>query len=297
MIPGGDDRAPSRGQSVEEPRLPGRCSPRRTIAPVLRVITWNLNSIRTRRRRLFGLLERHAPDVLCLQELRAPAEVFPTLRLAEAGYHAVVHAQAARNGVAVIARQKPRLLQRGLPPCRKRKEARFLDCSVAGIRILTAYVPNGKSPRHPDWAYKLAWLTALRDHLDTRADPGEPLLLCGDFNVAPSDRDDASPNPGGVLCHPSGRSALARLVRFGLADAYRLLWPEGEEPAKGIYTWWDYTRLSFARNDGARIDHVYLTKPLAGVLRACFVDRDERRQRRGQDIPSDHAPVICDLAR
>lgn len=187
-------------------------------------------------------------------------------------------------------------MRRGLGPCTARGETRFLDCSISGLRVLTAYVPNGKAPSHPDWRYKLAWLAALLDHLEAAADPGMPLVLCGDFNVAPTDRDSASPNPAGVLCHPEARSALARLTRFGLHDAYRLRYAEGQEPLKGIYTWWDYTRLSFARNDGARIDHIYLTAALSDRLRAVFVDRDERRQKKGQDIPSDHAPVICDLA-
>ena len=262
---------------------------------VVRVITWNLNSIRTRRARLFRLLERHHPDVVCLQELRGPADVFPTAELRHAGYRSLVHAQPARNGVAILSRERAELRQSGLPLCTARGETRLLDCSVAGLRVLSVYVPNGKSPQHPDWRYKLEWLAALRRHLDTTADRITPLALCGDFNVAPTDRDTASPNPRGVLCHPEGRRALAGVVSFGLVDAYRRTYAEGEEPAKGIYTWWDYTRLAFARNDGARIDHIYLTVPLAERLRGVFVDRDERRQRKGQDIPSDHAPVVCDL--
>ena len=262
----------------------------------LRVITWNLNSIRTRRPRLLRLLERHAPDVLCLQELRAPAETFPWLDVEAAGYRAVVHAQAARNGVAVLARESPELLARGLAPCRTRGEARLLDVRVAGFRIITAYVPNGKAvARAADWSYKLEWLAALRQHLDTAADPAERLVLCGDFNVAPSDRDAATADPGGVLCHPDARDALARVVGWGLVDAYRQVHAEGEEPAKGLYTWWDYTRLAFARDAGARIDHIYLTAPLRGRIRAVRVDRDERRQRKGEDNPSDHAPLLCDL--
>ena len=264
-------------------------------SPPVRVVTWNLNSIRTRRARLFGLLERHEPDVLCLQELRAPAGDFPWLEVERAGYRAVVHAQAARNGVAVVAREEPEVLRRGLPACTGRGEARLLDVSVGGLRVLSAYVPNGKAVSHPDWGYKLEWLGALREHLAGTADPEAPLILAGDFNVAPADRDAAVADPGGVLCHPAARAALGDLRSFGLFDAYRLLHPEGEEPEKGIYTWWDYTRLAFARNEGARIDHLYLTRPLVAGLRRVAVDRDERRRKRGQDIPSDHAPVLCDL--
>ena len=262
----------------------------------MRVITWNLNSIRTRRARLLRLLERHEPDVLCLQELRAPAETFPWLDIEAAGYRAVVHAQAARNGVAVLARETPEVLARGLGPCRARGEARLLDVRIAGLRVITAYVPNGKAvARVEDWNYKLEWLRALRDHLDANAESAEPLVLCGDFNVAPSDRDSATADPGGVLCHPDVRTALAAVVGWGLVDAYREIYAEGEEPEKGLYTWWDYTRLAFAKNVGARIDHIYLTAPLAGRIAAVRVDRDERRQRKGEDIPSDHAPVLADL--
>ena len=262
----------------------------------MRVITWNLNSIRTRRARLLRLLERHKPEVLCLQELRAPAETFPWLDVQAAGYRAVVHAQAARNGVAILARDSPEVLGRGLPPCRARGEARLLDVRVAGLRIITAYVPNGKAvSRVEDWSYKLEWLRALREHLAGGADPEEPIVLCGDFNVAPGDRDSATADPGGVLCHPDARAALAGVVGWGFTDAYRKVYAEGEEPEKGLYTWWDYTRLSFARNVGARIDHFYLTAPLVGRIASVRVDRDERRQRKGEDIPSDHAPVLCDL--
>ena len=262
----------------------------------MRVITWNLNSIRTRRPRLLRLLARHEPDILCLQELRAPAEAFPWLDIEAAGYRAVVHAQAARNGVAILARESLEVLERGLPPCRERGETRLLDVRAAGCRVITAYVPNGKAvSRAEDWSYKLEWLGALRDHLAGNADPAEPLILCGDFNVAPKDQDAAVADPGGVLCHPDARTALRGVVAWGLSDAYRTVYAEGEEPAKGLYTWWDYTRLAFAKNVGARIDHIYLTGPLAGRIGSVRVDRDERRQRKGEDIPSDHAPVLCDL--
>ena len=262
----------------------------------MRVVTWNLNSIRTRRARLYRLLERHEPDILCLQELRAPADAFPWLDIQAAGYRAVVHAQAARNGVAVLARETPEVLGRGLAPCRARGEARLLDVRIAGLRVITAYVPNGKAvSRTEDWNYKLEWLGALRDHLAANANEGGPLVLCGDFNVAPTDRDSAVADPGGVLCHPAARAALADVVGWGLVDAYRQVHAVGEEPEKGLYTWWDYTRLAFARNVGARIDHVYLTAPLAARIGSVRVDRDERRQRKGEDIPSDHAPVLCDL--
>ena len=183
-------------------------APDERFAPV-RVITWNLNSIRTRRNRLFRLLERHRPDVLCLQELRAEAEVFPAAEAREAGYRAIVHAQAARNGVAILAKEPLAERRRGLPQCAARGEARLLDVSVAGVRVISAYVPNGKAVSHPDWDYKLAWLAGLREHLDREARAGEALILCGDFNVAPSSRDTSSPDPGGVLCHPSARAALA----------------------------------------------------------------------------------------
>ena len=278
--------------SLGGPSLPSRYPPPLSV----RVITWNLNSIRTRRARLLRLLERHEPDILCLQELRAPAETFPWLDIQAAGYRAVVHAQAARNGVAILARETPEVLERGLPPCRERGEARLLDVRVAGLRVITAYVPNGKAvTRAEDWGYKLEWLGALREHLDGTADATEPLILCGDFNVAPIDRDASVADPGGVLCHPDARAALNEVLAWGLRDSYREVYAEGTEPEKDFYTWWDYTRLAFARNVGARIDHIYLTAPLIARIESVRVDRDERRQRKGEDIPSDHAPLVCDL--
>lgn len=221
--------------------------------------------------------------------------MFPRLAVEGAGYRAVVHAQAARNGVAVLAREPMTVRGRGLRPCRSRKEARLIDVEVAGLRVISVYVPNGKAPSHPDWSYKLEWLRALARYLASETGPDDPLVLAGDFNVAPLDRDAASPNPDGVLCHPEARAALAEVVDRGLADAFRIAFPEGAEDDRNLYTWWDYTRLSFARNAGARIDHVYLAAPLASKLRKVFVDRDERRQRKGQDVPSDHAPVVVDL--
>ncbi len=264
----------------------------------MRIITWNLNSIRTRRARLLRLLERHRPDVLCLQELRAEREEFPWLEVKAAGYAAAVEAQPARNGVAVLARNPVEVRSCSLP-VGDRDEARMLDVMLdvaAGpLRVLSVYVPNGKSPRHPDWRYKLDWLGALRERLSATARPEEPLAVCGDFNVAPLDRDSAVADPNGVLCHPSARKALADLIDWGLSDAYRRRYPVGGEPDKGIYTWWDYTRLSFARDVGARIDHILVTPPLADRITGVRVDRDERRQRKGEDIPSDHAPLIADF--
>ena len=288
---GAPRRLPRSSDGFPSPIRPSPVVP----SPVLRLITWNLNSIRTRRARLLRLLERHEPDVVCLQELRAPSEEFPRLPVEAAGYHAAVHAQAARNGVAILSRDPAEVRARGLPPCRARGEARLVEVEVAGLRVLSAYVPNGKSVTHEDWAYKLEWLEALREHLRRTASPETPLVLGGDFNVAPVDRDTAEVDPGGVLCHPTARAGLADLVSWGLRDAFREIHAVGDEPEKGLYTWWDYTRLSFARNVGARIDHFYLTAPLAGRLASVFVDRDERRQRKGEDIPSDHAPLVCDL--
>ncbi len=260
----------------------------------MRIITWNLNSIRTRRARLLRLLRRHRPDFLCLQELRAEPEAFPWMEVRAAGYAGAVESQAARNGVAVLSRAPVETRSRRLA-VGGRAESRFLDVAQGPLRVMSAYVPNGKAVAHDDWGYKLEWLGALRNHLDATARTDEPLALCGDFNVAPADRDAAVANPNGVLCHPSGREALAGVAEWGLQDAYRLRHREGEEPEKGIYTWWDYTRLSFARNVGARIDHIYVTAPLAARLVDVRVDRDERRQRKGEDIPSDHAPVIADF--
>jgi exodeoxyribonuclease-3 len=252
----------------------------------MKIATWNVNSVRARADRLFGVLERHKPDVLCLQELKAQDELFPLARVREAGYHAATFGQKTYNGVAILSRSEPREIERGLRDGVEDPQARFISALVDGVRVISVYVPNGAEVGSDKYTYKLAWLARLREYLDKHLRPGDPIAICGDYNVAPSDLDVARPEEwkDSVLCHPTVREALARVCAFGLLDSFRALHAEG-----GQYSWWDYRTMGFQRGNGLRIDHVLVTPGLAARCREAQIDRDERK---GQS-PSDHAPVLA----
>jgi exodeoxyribonuclease-3 len=250
------------------------------------VATWNVNSVRARLERLLAWLAAHAPDVLCLQELKAPDDEFPAAALAAAGYHAVLHGQRTYNGVAILSRTPASEIEVGLRDGVDDGQARLVSARVGGIRILSAYVPNGDEVGSEKFRYKLAWMERLRTHLAGHASPSEPLLLCGDLNVAPDDRDVARPAEWNdtVLCHPEARAALQRILDWGLVDTFRLHHPEG-----GFYSWWDYRQLGFPRNNGLRIDHILATATVAKRSTETRIDREARKGKQ----PSDHAPVIA----
>jgi exodeoxyribonuclease III len=252
----------------------------------MKLATWNVNSVRAREARLIGWLERHRPDVLCLQELKGAAEFFPTAAVAKVGYRAAVLGQKAYNGVAILAREKLEDVRRGLDDGVDDPQARLISARVGGVRVICVYVPNGGDVGHAKWQYKLAWLERLAAYLKRWHEPSEPLVLCGDFNIAPDDRDVANPESwrDTVLCHADVRARLAPLLVWGLRDLLRQTHPEG-----GIFSWWDYRNLGFPKNDGLRIDLVLATAPV--TCREAVVDREERQ---GQQ-PSDHAPVVVTL--
>lgn len=254
----------------------------------MKVATWNLNSIRAREERLLDWLERQAPDILCLQELKVAESGFPFGAVEKRGYRAVVLGQPTYNGVAVLSLHGIEEVRRGLGGDEEDEQARFLDVRTGGVRVLCAYFPNGGEVGSDKWEYKLAWMRRLRDYLDANCDPTEPLALCGDFNVAPDDMDVARPDAWAdtVLCHPDARAALQAIGDWGFVDVVRERHPEG-----GPYTWWDYRNQGFQRDDGLRIDHVFATEPLSERVTAASVDRDERKGEK----PSDHAPVIVTL--
>jgi exodeoxyribonuclease-3 len=255
----------------------------------MRLATWNVNSIRARLDRLLAFLQREAPDVVCLQELKVPDEDFPFEAIRAAGYHAAVHGQRTYNGVAVLSRTEPVDVTPGLGDGVADEQARLIAATVDGIRVVSAYVPNGQEVGSDKWAYKLAWLDRLGRWLDRNQVAGTPLVLSGDFNVAPEDRDVARPEEwrGSVLCHEAARAALQGVLSRGLVDAIRL-----HDPGPGPWSWWDYRQLAFPKGNGLRIDHVFATPDLARRSTAARVDRDERKGK----LPSDHAPVIVDFA-
>lgn len=247
--------------------------------------TWNVNSIRARLDRLLAWLERIGPDVVCLQELKVADTEFPIDAIRGAGYHAAVHGQPTYNGVAILSREEPADITVGFGDGVADDQARLIAASIGGTRVVSAYVPNGQVVGSDKWAYKLRWLERLGAWLARHHTPDGPLVVAGDFNVAPDDRDVARPGEwrDSVLCHAEARQALAAVAGWGLVDAIRL-----HDPGPGPWSWWDYRQLAFPKGNGLRIDHVFLTAPLAQRCTAARVDRDERKGR----LPSDHAPVV-----
>jgi exodeoxyribonuclease-3 len=254
----------------------------------MRLATWNVNSIRAREERLVRWLQSTRADVVCLQELKVAEDAFPAERLRTLGYHAAVHGQRTYNGVAILSREEPADVERGFGDGGEEGQSRFVAARVPGLLVASAYVPNGAEVGSEKWAYKLEWLKRLRAWLDRRFPRTEMLALCGDFNVAPEPRDVCDPAAweGTVLFHPEGRRALEEVRAWGLVDAFRL-----HHDGPGFYSWWDYRMLAFPRNQGLRIDHVFLSQPLAKRCTAASIDRNERKGKQ----PSDHAPVFVDL--
>jgi exodeoxyribonuclease-3 len=259
----------------------------------MKLVAWNVNSIRARHDRVLAFLEREQPDALCLQETKVTDDVFPFDALRDAGYHAAAYGQRTYNGVALITRSEPQNVTLGFDDGDEEDpQTRLIAADVDGVRVISAYFPNGKTVGSDKWDYKLAWMERLRAYLG-RLDPAQPVALCGDYNVAPDDaRDMANPErwQGGVLAHEKARAGVAALRDWGLMDAVRLI-----DHGPGPWTWWDYRSLGFQRGDGLRIDHIYVTPPLARRVVDAYVDRDERRDTSSQEggsKPSDHAPLI-----
>jgi exodeoxyribonuclease-3 len=248
--------------------------------------SWNVNSIRARLPRLLAWLGEHLPDVVCLQETKVEDAAFPLLELRGLGYHAELFGQRTYNGVALLSRTPITEVTRGLGDGTADDQARFLCARTAGVRVASVYVPNGQAVGSDKFRYKLEWLRRCRSWLDRAARPDEPLVLGGDYNVAPEDRDVHDPVrwKDQVLCHPEERAGLAGIAGFGLEDLFRR-----RQPEPGFYSWWDYRQLSFPRNHGLRIDHLLATAPLASRCREVVIDRNARK---GKD-PSDHAPVVA----
>lgn len=256
----------------------------------MKLATWNINSIRARQERLLAWLDQHQPDVVCLQETKVIDDGFPLDGLAERGYSVAVHGQRTYNGVAILARQPLSHVTRGFDDGEPDHDARLIAASHGDVRVISVYVPNGKGVGTDKYAYKLDWMRRLRAYLDRHHRPDQPVVLCGDFNVAPDDRDVFDPvRLGGhhLMCTPAERQALERLVAWGFTDALRL---HHDQP--GLFSWWDYRQLAFPKNQGVRIDMIYLSAPLVSRCATAMIDRQARKGK----AASDHAPVIAELA-
>jgi exodeoxyribonuclease-3 len=249
----------------------------------LKIATYNVNSIRTRLARVLEWMEDEKPDVVCFQETKVTEDRFPRLEFEAMGYKVEALGQKAYNGVAIAARSEIGDVIRGLPGD---EEARLLAGTVAGTRVISVYVPNGREVGSKHYVRKLEWLERLRKFLDERFDPEEPVVMCGDYNIAPEDRDVYDPERwrGKNLCSEPERAAFRKLLDWGFTDALRLYTQEPE-----IYTWWDYRQGMFWRNQGLRIDHHLITAPLTLRLDGVEV----RRELRKGEKPSDHVAVVA----
>jgi exodeoxyribonuclease-3 len=255
----------------------------------VRIVTWNVNSLRVRLPRVLQLIAEHQPDVLCLQETKTAPDAFPVAELAGAGYGAVHDSGGRWAGVAVLARAGMELSDPviGLAGDPVPSEARWCEATVAGIRIASVYVPHGRALDSPEFPRKLAFLDAAARRVGQLE--GAPLVLAGDFNIAPADADVYDPSAFAGATHVTGeeRTRLAALEDLGMIDAYRSL-----HPTEVQYTWWDYRAGSFHKGLGMRIDLALVSAGLADRLRACGIDREYRKGTK----PSDHAPLLLDLA-
>jgi len=256
----------------------------------MRIATYNVNGVNGRLPVLLRWLAESQPDIVCLQELKTPAEKFPAAAIAEAGYAAIWHGQKSWNGVAILSRVgEPVETRRGLPGDPLDLHSRYIEAAVNGVLIGGLYLPNGNPRPGPKFDYKLAWFERLIAHAAELLDSGAPAILAGDFNVMPTERDVYKPERwlDDALFAPEIRAAYFRLLDQGWTDALRSL-----HPHETIYTFWDYFRNAFARDAGLRIDHLLLSPAVTGRLTAAGVDRHVR----GWEKSSDHAPVWIELA-
>lgn len=253
----------------------------------MKLATWNVNSIRVRLDVIIDWLRREQPDVLCLQETKVVDELFPLMQLAEIGYTAAYAGERTYNGVALVSRE-PLGDVRVEFPLATSDSRRLISGTWRGLRIYSAYFPNGRDPQHEQFAFKLGWIDALGDVVLPGPTAAGPVALLGDFNVAPEPRDVYDPvaMDGHVLYHPAEREALGRLKDRGFVDAFRLARAEDK-----LFSWWDYRQGAFRRNLGFRIDHVWVTADLAPKVKDAHIDIEERRKEHA----SDHAPVIVEL--
>jgi exodeoxyribonuclease III len=255
----------------------------------VKLVTWNVNSLAVRMPRVLELLERHVPDVLCMQETKCAAEAFPVAELRAAGYEAVHHSGGRWAGVAILARAGLAVEAgpSGLPGEVRADEARWVEAVVDGVRVASTYVVNGREVGSPWFEEKLAFLDAVVTRVAQLH--GEPLVVAGDFNIAPEDRDvyDPAAFAGETHVTEAERSRLARMLEAGgLVDAYRAVHPDEQQ-----FTWWDYRQGHFHRGLGLRIDLALVGERLASGLTACGIDRDFRKGPK----PSDHAPLLVEL--
>jgi len=255
----------------------------------MRIATYNVNGVNGRLPVLLRWLEESQPDIVCLQELKAPQEKFPLSEIEKLGYNAIWHGQKSWNGVAILSKGlEIREIRRALPGDDADTHSRYIEAEIAGLVIGGLYLPNGNPAPGPKFDYKLQWFERLTLHAAGLLASGKPTILTGDFNVMPTELDVYKPERWvkDALFRPETRAAFAKLMEQGWTDALRKLYPDDV-----IYTFWDYFRNAYERNAGLRIDHFLLSPQLAGRLKHAGVDRHVR----GWEKTSDHAPVWIEI--
>jgi exodeoxyribonuclease III len=257
----------------------------------VQIATWNVNSLKVRLPHVLDWLLANPVDVLCLQETKLTDDKFPEAALADAGYGSLYSGQPTYNGVAILTRRQTvgdAELIRASNPHFADEQKRLICARVAGLLIVCAYFPNGQAVGSEKFFYKLAWIDGLAQWIAELRTGDEPVVLAGDFNIAPEDRDVHDPVAwaGQVLCSEPERQRFQQLISQGFADTFRLF----EQPPK-IYSWWDYRQLGFRRNAGLRIDLILTENRMTPRIRGCRIDKEPRRREQ----PSDHAPVIVEL--
>ena len=256
----------------------------------MKIATYNVNGINGRLPVLLRWLNETTPDIVCLQELKAPQEKFPEGAIKDAGYNALWHGQKSWNGVAILSRNgEPREVRRALPGDEEDVHSRYIEAMIGDMTIGCLYLPNGNPAPGPKFDYKLSWFERLTRHAAELLSSGKPVVLTGDYNVMPTELDVYKPERwvDDALFRPETRAAFKKLVDQGWSDAIRKLYPHDK-----IYTFWDYFRNAYGRDAGLRIDHFLLSPQLDKRLRAGGVDRHVR----GWEKTSDHAPVWIELA-
>ena len=254
----------------------------------MKIATWNVNSMKVRLPHVVEWLNSAQPDVLVLQEIKQVTDAFDGAALSDIGYRSIASGQKTYNGVATIGRGAIDDPITDFPGFED-PQRRVLATTIDGVRVINLYVPNGSSVGSEKYAYKLAWLDALHSFLETELKQHERLVVLGDFNIAPDDRDVYDPVKWGddILCSPDERAALQRLLALGLSDVFRQF-----DQADKSFSWWDYRAAGFRRNAGLRIDLILASSAMAAVCGASYIDREPRTWER----PSDHTPVIAEFA-
>jgi exodeoxyribonuclease III len=254
----------------------------------MKFATWNVNSLNVRLPHVLDWLTTNQPDVLCLQETKQEDSKFAYAELAEAGYKAIHNGQKTYNGVAILSRHALTQIHTDIPDFAD-EQKRIIAANVGEIRVICAYIPNGQTLDSDKFNYKLRWLKALTAWLEDELVRYPKLVLLGDYNIAPEDRDchDPAAWEGQILVSEPERVAFRALINLGLTDAFRMF-----EQADKSFSWWDYRMMGFRRNLGMRIDHILLSKPLQELCKSCWIDKAPRKLER----PSDHTPVVVELA-